>query len=84
MINYKGFKIVSLTETALAARNTHIDKNIVNVVRNSEVIFRRIDKGEIPIKKNEVPWGTMLEDDTILIRDDTDKLYQYLKPYFVD
>lgn len=59
-----------------------INENIINVPRNIEVIFRRIDKGEIPINKDEVPWGTMIGDDTIIIRDDSDRLYNYLKPHF--
>ena len=84
MINYKGFKILPLTETALAANNKNLEKSIINVARNSEVIFRRIDKGEVPIKKDEVPWGAMIGDDTIIIKDDTDKLYQYLKPHFAN
>ena len=80
MINYKGFCIISIPLKDEARNGKYLAKSIVNVARNSEVIFRRIDKGEIPIKKDEVPWGTMLGDNTILIRDDTDKLYQYLKP----
>lgn len=84
MINYKGFKILPLTEIALVANNKHLEKSIINVARNSEVIFRRIDKGEVPIKKDEVPWGAMVGDDTIIIRDDADKLYQYLKPHFAN
>ena len=84
MINYKGFCIIPLKEEALKDDDKNLTKSIINVPRNSEVIFRRIDKGETPIKKDEVPWGAMVGDDTIIIRDDTDKLYQYLKPHFVD
>lgn len=86
MINYKGFCIISipLKGEARNANGKYLAKSIINVARNSEVIFRRIDKGEVPIKKDEVPWGTMLGDNTILIRDDTDKLYQYLSPHLVD
>lgn len=84
MINYKGFCIISLKKEALKGDGKYLTKSIINVPRNSEVIFRRIDKGEIPIKKDEVPWGAMIGDDTIIIRDDTDKLYHYLKNHFID
>ena len=78
MINYKGFCIISipLKDEARNPNGKYLAKSIINVPRNSEVIFRRIDRGEIPIKKDEVPWGTR--------SDDTDKLYQYLSPHLID
>lgn len=84
MINYKGFCIITFKKEALKGDDKNLSKSIVNVPRNYEVIFRRIDRGEVPIKKDEVPWGAMIGDDTIIIRDDTDKLYQYLKPHFAN
>jgi len=82
MITYKGYHIMSMSGYALKQDDRELSENIINVPRNIEVIFRRIDKGETPINKDEVPWGAMVGDDTIIIRDDSDRLYNYLKPYF--
>ena len=73
---------MSMSGYALKQDDRALSKNIINVPRNIEVIFRRIDTGEIPINKDEVPWGAMVGDDTIIIRDDSDRLYNYLKPHF--
>lgn len=73
---------MSMSGYALKQDDRELSENIVNVPRNIEVIFRRIDKGETPINKDEVPWGDMVGDDTIIIRDDSDRLYNYLKPHF--
>ena len=73
---------MSMSGHALKQDDRALSENIINVPRNIEVIFRRIDKGEIPINKDEIPWGAMVGDDAIIIRDDTDRLYNYLKPHF--
>ena len=73
---------MSMSGYAFKQDDRELSENIINVPRNIEVIFRRIDKGEIPITKDEVPWGAMGGDDTIIIRDDSDRLYNYLKPHF--
>lgn len=82
MITYKGYHIMSMSWYALKQDDRELPENIINVPRNIEIIFRRIDKGEIPINKDEVPWGAMVGNDTIIIRDDSDRLYNYLKPHF--
>ena len=82
MITYKGYHIVSMSGYALKQDDIALSENIINVPRNIEVIFRRIDKGETPINKDEVPWGAIVGDNTIIIRDDSDRLYNYLKPHF--
>ena len=73
---------MSMSGYALKQDDRALSENIINVPRNIEVIFRRIDKGGIPINKDEVPWGAMVGDYTIIIRDDSDRLYNYLKPHF--
>lgn len=73
---------MSMSGHALKQDDRALSENIINAPRNIEVIFRRIDKGETPINKDEVTWGAMVGDDTIIIRDDSDRLYNYLKPHF--